>query len=101
MQINTLTDEELLAQIQNSFVGGRGLVLELAKRLESLLDINDDQETDLTDAYDEIGRLKATVEDLRADLNVAYDDREDDYRKIEDLERQVAMLETRDGEEEQ
>jgi chromosome segregation ATPase len=101
MQINTLTDEELLAQIQNSFVGGRGLVLELAKRLESLLDINDDQETDLTDAYDEIGRLKATVESLTADLDKAHDDLEAARCEVEALELRVDELETRDGEEEQ
>jgi chromosome segregation ATPase len=93
MQINTLTDEELLAQIQNSFVGGRGLVLELAKRLESALDINDDQETDLTDAYAEIERLKATVESLTADLDKANDDLESARCEVETLERQVAMLE--------
>ena len=91
MQINTLTDEELLAWCR--VVGGRGLVLELAKRLEDALDINDDLDTDITEARAEIERLEATVEELREDLNVAYDDREADHRKIEDLERQVDLLE--------
>ena len=93
MQINTLTDEELIAQMQNSFVGGRGLVLELVTRLERLLDINEDVETDLTDAHAEIERLEATVKNLTADLDKANDARDDAYRKVEDLERQVDLLE--------
>lgn len=101
MQINTLTDEELLAHVQNSFVGGRGLVLELVKRLESLLDINDDQETDLTDAYAEIDRFRAAVVSLTADLDKANDDLEAARCEVEALELRVDELETRDGEEEQ
>jgi chromosome segregation ATPase len=101
MQINTLTDEELLAQVQNSSVGGRGLVLELVKRLESLLGINDDQETDLTDAHAEIERLKAAVESLTADLDKANDDLESARREVKTLKLRVDELETRDDEEEQ
>ena len=91
---NHLTTDELLNLVRYPLGGVlTDLETELANRLEDALDINEDQDTYLTDARAEIERLEATVEDLRADLNVAYDDREDAYRKVEDLERQVDLLE--------
>jgi chromosome segregation ATPase len=91
---NHLTTDELLNMVRYPLGGVlTDLETELATRLEDALDINDDQETDITDAYAEIERLKATVESLTADLDKANDDLESARCEVETLELRVGLLE--------